>query len=151
MKHIALATGLVRRGERLLVVASDYPSHAMPLWNLPGGRERPGELLADTVVREILEETGLVATVVELAYVSESYDGEVHFLNATFEASASGELVLPRRGDHVVDAEWVTIPELPSYLHVEVVRVPLLRYLNEGLRYSGYEHADITIRWSDEP
>ncbi len=81
---IHLATGILVRDERLLLVASRYPNHAQPLWNLPGGRQLPGELLAETVVREVFEETGLRVEADEVAYVSESYDGAMHFLNVTF-------------------------------------------------------------------
>jgi ADP-ribose pyrophosphatase YjhB (NUDIX family) len=86
---IHLATGLAVEDRRVLLVASSYPNQPRPLWNLPGGRQQPGELLAETVVREVLEETGLRVEVDELAYVSESYDGEQHFLNATFLVRAS--------------------------------------------------------------
>lgn len=82
---IHLATGIAVRDGCVLLVASHYPNHADPLWNLPGGRQQPGELLEETVVREVFEETGLRVDVGELAYVSESYDGAMHFLNATFK------------------------------------------------------------------
>ena len=81
---IHLATGIAIRDERLLLVASHYPNQPQPLWNLPGGRQQPGELLVETVVREFYEETQLRVHAGELAYVSESYDGDRHFLNATF-------------------------------------------------------------------
>ena len=44
------------------MVASRYPNHREPLWNLPGGASVPGELLSETVVREVFEETGLRAS-----------------------------------------------------------------------------------------
>ena len=72
------------RDERLLMVASRYPNQPQPLWNLPGGRQQPGELLVETVVREFYEETHVRVHAGALAYVSESYDGDQHFLNATF-------------------------------------------------------------------
>src|SRR6202042_3675063 len=68
---IHLATGLIVHDGRLLMVASRYANHTDPLWNLPGGRQLPGELLAETVVREVFEETGLRAEAGEVAYVSE--------------------------------------------------------------------------------
>ena len=81
---IHLATGIAVSDDRLLMVASRYPNQPHPLWNLPGGRQQPGELLVETVVREFYEETQLRVRAGELAYVSESYDGDRHFLNATF-------------------------------------------------------------------
>ena len=88
---IHLASGIAIRDGRLLLVASHYPNQPQPLWNLPGGRQQPGELLVETVVREFYEETQLRVHAGELAYVSESYDGERHFLNATFLVELDGE------------------------------------------------------------
>lgn len=148
--HIHLATALVRRGTAVLLAASRYPNHPHPLWNLPGGRQQPGELLPQTVLRELREETGLEGTVRELCYVSESYDGRTHFINFTFAVDAAGEPSPPHvEDDHVVDAAWVPIEELPRRLSVRVVREPLLAFLEQGRRYAGYAEAGITIEFPD--
>lgn len=150
MNRIHLATGLAVRDGAILLVASSYPSHEGPLWNLPGGRQQPGELLAETLAREVAEETGLRACVADVAYVSESYDGDVHVLNVTFEMSVEGTIVLPTSGDHVVDAGWCDLADIETRLHAEVVRAPLLQYLRGGRRYRGFARAGITIRWAEE-
>jgi ADP-ribose pyrophosphatase YjhB (NUDIX family) len=167
---IHLATGLFLRDQRLLMVASRYPNHPQPLWNLPGGRQQPGELLTETVVREVFEETRLRVRVGALAYVSESYDGEQHFLNVTFlvilrqaqddTASASFDGACPERnaatrraqddrGDHVVEVAWVPLAEVAERIVVGVVREPLLAYLRGALaeRYAGFHEAGVTIEW----
>ncbi|HEY9180425.1 MAG TPA: NUDIX domain-containing protein [Candidatus Baltobacteraceae bacterium] len=146
--HIHLATALVRRGNDVLLVASRYPNHEQPLWNLPGGRQQSGELLAQTAARELREETGLEGTVRELCYVSESYDGATHFINTTFALDANG-VIAPGmcEGDHVVQAAWVPVELLPERLTVAVVREPLLAFLREGRRYAGYAEAGITIEF----
>lgn len=148
--HIHLATALVRRGGEVLLVASRYPNHPQALWNLPGGRQQPGELLAQTAVRELREETGLSGTVRELCYVSESYDGDTHFINATFAVEAQGELGAGMlEDDHVVEAAWVAIDRLEQRLSVAVVREPLIAFLKSGRRYAGYAEAGITIEFPD--
>lgn len=148
--HINLATALVRRAGRVLLVASRYPNHPQPLWNLPGGRQQPGELLAGTAVRELEEETGLRGRIRELCYVSESYDGTTHFINTTFAVDADGEVQPPHvEGDHVVDSAWVPVGSLAEHLRVAVVREPLLAYLRSGQRYAGYAEAGITIEFPD--
>lgn len=150
---ISLARGLAVHEGCVLLVASRYPNHADPLWNLPGGRQQPRELLEETVLREVLEETGLRVEVGELAYVSESYDGAMHFLNVTFNVMLrQGHDDCGRndaRSDHVVAVEWVPIDELAERIAVGVVREPLLGYLRGTLRgrYAGYHDAGITIEW----
>ncbi len=147
MTRIHLASGLAIQNGAVLLVASSYASHAKPLWNLPGGRQQHGELLEETVVREVYEETGLSAAVRRLAYVSESYDGDSHFLSTIFEIETSGLMRVPRAGDHVVETQWCQLEELPSRLEVAVVREPLLAYLHHRTQYFGVHDAGITIRW----
>ncbi|HEY6325374.1 MAG TPA: NUDIX domain-containing protein [Candidatus Cybelea sp.] len=147
---IHLATGLAVRDGRVLLVASRYPNHPQPLWNLPGGRQQPRELLEETVVREVFEETGLRVEVGELAYVSESYDGVTQFMNATFCVVPTPPFDGAREGsDHVVAVEWVPIDQLAERIVVSVVREPLLAYLRGALprRYAGYHDAGVTIEW----
>jgi len=147
---VRLATGLAIRDGRVLLVASSYRSHAQPLWNLPGGRVAHRELLRDAVVREVAEETGLRASVSELAYLSESYDGARHIVNATFAIDVTGSIVQPAAGDHVVAVEWVPIDRLAERISVAVVRDPLVHYLRDRTRYYGFSDAGITIVWPDE-
>jgi len=162
---IHLATGILIRDDRLLLVASSYPSHAQPLWNLPGGRQLPGELLTETVVREFFEETQLRVGAGQLAYVSESYDGDTHIVNVTFTVSSfdcapygrsaqddtQGRSVRDdtREHDHVVAVEWVPLADVGARIEVAVVREPLLAYLRGELeqRYAGFHQAGVTIRW----
>lgn len=148
-ESIRLATGLAVHNGRVLLVASTYRSHAQPLWNLPGGRVAPGELLRDTVLREVYEETGLRASVSELAYVSESYDGARHVLNATFAIDVAGSLAMPQTDDHVVAAEWVPIDRLAERIAVAVVRDPLVHYLHDRTRYFAYANAGVTVEWPE--
>ena len=145
---IRIATGVARRGERVLLVGSRYANHPEPLWTLPGGRQERGELASETVVREIQEETGLTAHVVEFAYASESYDGETHVVNLTFEVDVRGEPHVPESADHVTGAAWLTQAEIEERVKVAVVRDPLVSYLRgEERRYFGFHDAGVTIQW----
>jgi ADP-ribose pyrophosphatase YjhB (NUDIX family) len=136
------------------MVASRYPNQPQPLWNLPGGRQQRGELLTESVVREFHEETGLRVRVQSLAYVSESYDGERHYVNTTFLVSPFDSTQRDKSGDssdHVVAVEWVPIAEVAARVAVGVVREPLVAYLEGRLetRYAGYHRAGITIEWPE--
>ena len=133
-----------------MLVASAYPNHSDPLWNLPGGRQNQGELLTAALQREFMEETGLEISVGALLYISESYDGATHFTNATFDVSSTGEPKLPLGDAHIVALEWVPLTQLDRRLTVRVVREPLLAYLNgDSRRYFGYAEAGISIVFAD--
>ncbi|MBV8636751.1 MAG: NUDIX hydrolase [Candidatus Eremiobacteraeota bacterium] len=149
MTRIHLASGLAIHDGAVLLVASSYASHDVPLWNLPGGRQQHGELLRETAVREVYEETGLTATILDLAYVSESYDGDTHFLSTVFLIETAGTLRAPLSDDHVAEAAWCPLDQLRSRLAVGVVREPLLTYLANHTHYFGVHDAGVTIRWRD--
>ncbi|GAC1358267.1 MAG: hypothetical protein NVSMB31_18700 [Vulcanimicrobiaceae bacterium] len=150
MERIHLGTGILERNGSILLVASRYPNHSEPLWNLPGGRQEPHELLPQTLQREFLEETGLTVAVGRLVYVSESYDGAKQFSNTTFSVTAAGEPKAPSSDAHIVSMEWIPLLELAQRLSVMVVREPLLAHLRGDPRqYFGYADAEISIEFAD--
>ncbi|MCS7051648.1 MAG: NUDIX domain-containing protein [Thermomicrobium sp.] len=60
--HTVAVGGVVRRGESILLVRQRYgPSQGLYLF--PGGLLEPGETLDRAVLREVVEETGIQATV----------------------------------------------------------------------------------------
>ena len=151
-KRIHLATGILEREGRILLVASRYLNHAQPLWNLPGGRQEAPESLTAAVAREFLEETSLAVTVHGLAYVAESFDHETstHFTNVAFHVTATGDPHVPPGDAHALECGWVTRSELADKLIVAVVREPLLAYFaDSSRRYFGYDDPGITIEFAD--
>jgi 8-oxo-dGTP diphosphatase len=149
--RVQLCTGILERDGRVLLVASRYPNHAEPLWNLPGGRHEFGETFAETVAREFREETGLTVRVDGLAYVAESYDPatQTHFSNVAFRVEGAGEPVVPPDERSVVACAWVPRAELAQRLRVRVVREPLIAHLADPQQhYFGFADAGITIAFS---
>ncbi|MBV8151231.1 MAG: NUDIX hydrolase [Candidatus Eremiobacteraeota bacterium] len=152
MNRIHLCFGILERDGEILMVASRYANHSHPLWNLPGGRQEPYELLPDTLRREFREEVSLEIEVGALAYVAESFDRstETHFTTTAFRVASSGE---PKLGDgdvHAVQIEWVLRERVGARLSVDVVRTPLLRHLaGEPAAYYGASEAGITIEFLD--
>ena len=58
--HYIGAGGVVLNGrDELLVVCERHRRSQVPYYKLPGGALRPGEHMADGVIREVLEETGV--------------------------------------------------------------------------------------------
>jgi len=56
---MASAVALIRRHDDVLMVESRYPGEEATFWALPGGMLERGEDVADALVREVGEETGL--------------------------------------------------------------------------------------------
>ncbi len=137
----------------MLLVASRYPNHAEPLWNLPGGRQRHGELLHETVVREFREETGLAIVTHGLRYVAESYDTKTgeHFVCVSFDVSCVGEPVAASDDAHVTEIAWWPRDRIGEKIVLPVVRDPIVAHLADpSQRYFGFADSGVTIEFADD-
>lgn len=112
-------------GRVLLVQRGKEPQKG--LWSLPGGRCEPGESLAQTVAREVWEETGLRVHVgPELwSLMIPITDGQAYEVHDFAAAVISGTLIA---GDDAADARWVA----PSGLGELPLTVGLLDYLGRA-------------------
>ncbi|RFU40476.1 NUDIX domain-containing protein [Actinomadura logoneensis] len=105
--------GIVRDDQgRLLLVRRGHPP-GEGLWSVPGGRVEPGESDAEAVARELLEETGLVVSVGDLAGVVErpGPDG-VTFVIHDYTATAVGGTL--QAGDDATEVRWVPVRDLDA-------------------------------------
>jgi 8-oxo-dGTP diphosphatase len=125
--HVAAA--IVRRGDEIVLVLQGAPGEE-PFWSLPGGVVDEGELVPETLVREVREEAGLT---IELparpAFVRQvdnrrpvqlvaEKPGAGFLLTVwVFEADTwSGELVSQDPDAFVTEAQFVPIAEAVARL-----------------------------------
>jgi 8-oxo-dGTP diphosphatase len=93
--------------ERLLMVRRGT-GPAQGRWSIPGGRVELGETLAEAVVRELREETGLDGVCGEFLGWVERIGADHHFVILDFSVVAleDGPLVA---GDDAAEATWVPL------------------------------------------
>lgn len=122
---VSIGAIAVRDGRVLLVHRAHEPQRGR--WTIPGGKVEPGEAIADAVIREMAEETGLAVTPGEPVEVLEFPDGrgnvyEVHQFRVEV---TGGEL---RAGDDALDARWVSAEELDGLPVTETLADFLARH-----------------------
>jgi 8-oxo-dGTP diphosphatase len=100
----------------LLIRRGQAPSRGY--WSVPGGRVEAGETLAEAVVRELREETGLEGVCGSLVGWTERMGQDYHFVILDFWATVmtSGE---PTAGSDAAEAAWVPLFEVADLALVE--------------------------------
>lgn len=107
-------TGVLIEDGRILLLDQDTESARS--WSLPGGKVEDGETLAQALVREMREETGVEVEVGRLLYVCDVV--AAHVLHLTFEVRRVGrELgeVQEAADSHPIrKVAWTEIDDLPE-------------------------------------
>jgi ADP-ribose pyrophosphatase YjhB (NUDIX family) len=88
---IVRVNGVLIEDGRLLLV-EQYVSETRH-WAHPGGKPEPGETLAQAVIREIKEETGLDVSADSLLYVTDRIDDNNHVVIISFLLSKKGGVI----------------------------------------------------------
>lgn len=103
--------------ERLLLVRRGH-APAAGEWSVPGGRVEEGELLAEAVLRELREETGVEGVCGPLLGWVELIDDSHHFVVLDFTVLLL-EWQEACAGDDAAEAAWVPLAEVAELRLVE--------------------------------
>lgn len=106
---------VVRRGDRLLLVRRRNPPDAGK-WGFPGGAQELGETVAAAALRELAEETGIVAApsgVLDVVDVIERDDeGRIRFHYALIAVLMAWERGEGEAADDIDALAWVAFDEI---------------------------------------
>lgn len=137
-EHPMVGVGaLIVHGDRIVLVRrGSEPMKGQ--WSIPGGVLESGETLVAAVEREVLEETGLVVEVGELAGVVDRIvpdaagKTQFHYVLVDYLCKAVGGNMLA--GSDVDDVRWVALHELESYHIADFTRQMIDKVMLESGR-----------------
>jgi 8-oxo-dGTP diphosphatase len=114
---VCVGAVVVEDGRLLLIRRGRGPAHGE--WSVPGGRVEAGELMAEAVVRELAEETGLEGVCGELIGWVERVGESHHFVILDFAVTLLDPDADPVAGDDAQEAAWVPLHEVAEFQLVE--------------------------------
>ena len=117
----------VEEGRLLLVRRGHGP--AAGEWSIPGGRVEAGETLAEAVVRELLEETGVEGVCDRMVGLVERIGDDGHFVIVDYSVTVliGPDEADPVAGGDAAEAAWVPLDDVA---HLQLVE-GLLEFLHE--------------------
>lgn len=114
--EVCVGAVAIEDGRLLLIRRGHGP--AAGWWSVPGGRVEPGETLAEAVVREVSEETGLEAVCDELVGWVERIGDGYHYVILDFKVTVLDQAE-PVAADDAIEARWVSLDGVAELALVE--------------------------------
>ena len=120
---------MIYDGNRVLV--QDRKDPTWPGITFPGGHVEKGESFTDSVIREILEETGLTITSPKLCGIKDwvNDDGSRYIILLYKANQFSGNLISSDEGE----VFWIEIDEMLKFRMAEGMETQLQVFLNDDL------------------
>jgi 8-oxo-dGTP diphosphatase len=113
-----LCVGAIALDDDLILLIRRGRGPAQGAWSVPGGRVEAGETLAEAVVRELYEETGLTGVCEGLVGWVERIMEDHHYVILDFSVTILSTAE-PVAGDDAAEAAWVPLAEVADLTLVE--------------------------------
>ena len=112
LKNIAVAIGVIRKGDKVFIQKRPAKGLMAGLWEFPGGKVEKGESKKMALKREVVEEVGIqiknIKLLKNIKHAYTSFKVDLHCFEADYE---SGEIQLKA----AADGKWVSVSELSDY------------------------------------
>jgi ADP-ribose pyrophosphatase YjhB (NUDIX family) len=117
---LAVVTRCCDDGPQVLLVRRANPPQAGH-WGFPGGKVDWGEAVGAAALRELREETGLVASDPQAFEVVDLIADDDHYLLVAVRLAWAGDA--PVASDDALEARWAALTDLPRPLCADVAGV----------------------------